>query len=431
VGVAGCDLGDLHMQKILQALVSNTVTHTVRLGRNLNFSTAVHAFGETQEMLGMTAFFDDPFTAAMGAGEESLQRTQTSHTLAHLLENNTTLTCVDLAGKPNESLSFGVPLALALRSLANNSTVTHLDVSGNLFGDLGAEALGLALCKNRTITRLHTDSNRIGVAGLQALRGCLEENEVIAEWPVMSRDIGGYLDLLAAGLQEATLEAEEGAEMEKDASQGGEVDPVLRQQGVEKKEAAQEAHQALTQDVADIKRLAGEIEQAVERNQALARERAQAAVRQAEKKRRQEQEHQWWEQTREDRHTADQRREDQYEINLVYRVWGRREKLWARWAERATKFSSRGRHCPWWSHPQHGFAVKCPQYLREEDLKALWKLIPRPDQSQFEDLMEDCKQAYEMERAWKAERPHLDLWEKGAQPPAPRKHVEEEDSLYE
>ena len=59
--------------------------------------------------------------------------------LAHVFEGSTALRHLDIVGKPEESLCFGVTMSLALRSLANNKGLTRLDVSGNLIGDMGAE----------------------------------------------------------------------------------------------------------------------------------------------------------------------------------------------------------------------------------------------------------------------------------------------------
>ena len=133
-----------------------------------------------------------------------------------------------------ESLSFGVTMSLTLRSIASNKGLTRLDISGNLIGDMGAQALGLSLRTNRTITALSTDKNRIGVAGLKGLRGALYGNKKIVEWPVMTHDIGCYLDLLAEGVREANMEEESAHDIIKDACANPLMeDPVLKTEGLD------------------------------------------------------------------------------------------------------------------------------------------------------------------------------------------------------
>ena len=43
-------LNDANLQKVLLALVSNNVTHTIYLGRNLDLDLDVYNFGEDQEV---------------------------------------------------------------------------------------------------------------------------------------------------------------------------------------------------------------------------------------------------------------------------------------------------------------------------------------------------------------------------------------------
>jgi len=250
VNLAGCMLNDTNLQKVLLALVNNTVTHTIHLGRNLDLDLEIYNFGEEREGGGLRDFFTDPFATATAHSPQALQRTQTAHMLAHVFEASTTLRHLDFTGKVEESLCFGVTMALALRSIAANKGLTRLDLTGNLIGDMGAEALGLSLRSNRSITALATDNNRIGVSGLGALRGALYGNRKIVEWPVMTQDIGAYLDLLAEGVREALLDEEAAHDLVKEASSFSGGDPVLKQEGVEALRAAKAMRRSLSKDTA-------------------------------------------------------------------------------------------------------------------------------------------------------------------------------------
>ena len=110
-----------------------------------------------------------------------------------------TLQYLHLRGNLEKQLVLGPALSAALFSgLASNKSVTHLDVSGNSFRDVGATSLGLALRVNRTLTSLIYDDNDVTLPGFQAIRGSLYGNKKLALMPFPTIDAKKRDDKLTA-----------------------------------------------------------------------------------------------------------------------------------------------------------------------------------------------------------------------------------------
>jgi hypothetical protein len=92
-------------------------------------------------------------------------------------------------------------------ALANNSTLTSLDVSGNFFGDNGAKELAYALTDNSTLTSLDMDLNWIDDEGVKALARALAHNSTLTSLDIRRNKFGddGAKVLAHALLNNSTL----------------------------------------------------------------------------------------------------------------------------------------------------------------------------------------------------------------------------------
>lgn len=93
-------------------------------------------------------------------------------------------------GFPSEPmLAMGPGVARALSMLANNTSLTALDITGNNIGDAGIVQMGNALRQNRTLTSVNYDDNGCTDAALQAIRGAMYGNKKLVEFPLPQRDL--------------------------------------------------------------------------------------------------------------------------------------------------------------------------------------------------------------------------------------------------
>lgn len=114
--------------------------------------------------------------------------------LANVLATNCCLQTLTLRSSQTPSSLRPLAPATFLSALGGNSALTHLDVTGIGFGDMGAEALGASLRKNRTLRSLLMDDNHVGLSGYTAIRGALYGNKKIIELPQPQKDIQRLLE---------------------------------------------------------------------------------------------------------------------------------------------------------------------------------------------------------------------------------------------
>ncbi|XP_051948611.1 F-actin-uncapping protein LRRC16A-like [Xyrauchen texanus] len=79
-------------------------------------------------------------------------------------------------------------LSVFLNAVGSNSSLTHLDISGNNMGDFGAKMLAKALQINTKLRTVIWDRNCVSVQGLQDVAAALEKNYTIRFMPVPITD---------------------------------------------------------------------------------------------------------------------------------------------------------------------------------------------------------------------------------------------------
>ena len=131
-------------------------TTSIDLSYNLVYEPEVHKFAQKLSEVSFEEFLADPVKDAAQMGEITSTRNQVAFMVSDLVEHESCkIQKLVLAGDPEleltasnqeiqRCLAFGIQLALPLTSLSRNSTITHLDISGNLIGDHGASALAHA-----------------------------------------------------------------------------------------------------------------------------------------------------------------------------------------------------------------------------------------------------------------------------------------------
>jgi Ran GTPase-activating protein (RanGAP) involved in mRNA processing and transport len=88
--------------------------------------------------------------------------------------------------------------------LAQNSSLTTLNLAGNYIGDDGAKALSAALAQNSSLTTLNLTDNEIGADGAQALGAALAQNSSLTTLNLSYNKIGDDA-LVAAVAQSSSL----------------------------------------------------------------------------------------------------------------------------------------------------------------------------------------------------------------------------------
>jgi len=101
---------------------------------------------------------------------------EAAEALADALRFNRTITQISLA---NNGISTGAQALAA--ALAENDSVSHIDLGCNQLGDKEVEALAEALKSNRSVLRLGLGGNLITNAGVEALADALEVNRAVKE----------------------------------------------------------------------------------------------------------------------------------------------------------------------------------------------------------------------------------------------------------
>eukprot|EP01105_Mastigella_eilhardi_P008040 TRINITY_DN1984_c0_g1_i2.p1 TRINITY_DN1984_c0_g1~~TRINITY_DN1984_c0_g1_i2.p1 ORF type:complete len:863 (+),score=245.36 TRINITY_DN1984_c0_g1_i2:1382-3970(+) len=111
-------------------------------------------------------------------GKTSRPRTDVVRALVKLLHSDCPLETLLLAGGIKTTQQLGKALVPFLHGLAENETVTELDVSGHMFGNVGAVAFAKVLQVNTTLTNISWDDNDTGLAGLAAMCTALKVNPI-------------------------------------------------------------------------------------------------------------------------------------------------------------------------------------------------------------------------------------------------------------
>ncbi|XP_067268361.1 F-actin-uncapping protein LRRC16A isoform X2 [Chanodichthys erythropterus] len=100
-------------------------------------------------------------------------------------------------------------LSVVLNALGGNSSLTHLDISGNNMGDFGAKMLAKALQINTKLRTLIWDRNSVSAQGLQDMAAALEKNYTIRFMPVPITDAAQALKNSPEKTEEALLKMEQ------------------------------------------------------------------------------------------------------------------------------------------------------------------------------------------------------------------------------
>ncbi|XP_052439348.1 F-actin-uncapping protein LRRC16A [Carassius gibelio] len=100
-------------------------------------------------------------------------------------------------------------LSMVLNVLGGNSSLTHLDISGNSMGDFGAKMLAKALQINTKLRTVIWDRNCVSAQGLQDVASALEKNYTIRFMPVPITDAAQALKNNSEKTEEALLKMEQ------------------------------------------------------------------------------------------------------------------------------------------------------------------------------------------------------------------------------
>ncbi|XP_077096605.1 F-actin-uncapping protein LRRC16A-like [Siphateles boraxobius] len=100
-------------------------------------------------------------------------------------------------------------LSLVLNALGGNTSLTHLDISGNNMGDFGAKMLAKALQVNTKLRTLIWDRNSVSAQGLQDMASALEKNYTIRFMPVPITDAAQALKNNPEKTEDALLKMEQ------------------------------------------------------------------------------------------------------------------------------------------------------------------------------------------------------------------------------
>ena len=105
--------------------------------------------------------------------------------LAEAIKQNSTITKLEL------SIFLGHTNCTALaEAIRHNSTITQLDLSKNQLGAANCTAVAEAISHNSTITQLDLSHNNLGAAGCAALAEAIKHNSTIKELHLCDNDLG-------------------------------------------------------------------------------------------------------------------------------------------------------------------------------------------------------------------------------------------------
>lgn len=95
--------------------------------------------------------------------------------------NNSAISSLSIVGSSKRQLKQDIiPL---LGSLAYNSVLTELNISGNQMGDEGVMELARALQVNKTLVKIELDNNSITTVGFVYLKNALYNNQTVSRIP--------------------------------------------------------------------------------------------------------------------------------------------------------------------------------------------------------------------------------------------------------
>ncbi|XP_076862330.1 F-actin-uncapping protein LRRC16A [Brachyhypopomus gauderio] len=100
-------------------------------------------------------------------------------------------------------------LSVVLNAVGGNSSLTHLDISGNSMGDMGAKMLAKALQINTKLRTVLWDRNNVSVQGLQDVASALEKNYTIRFMPVPIMDAAVALKSSPDRTEDALMKMEQ------------------------------------------------------------------------------------------------------------------------------------------------------------------------------------------------------------------------------
>ncbi|XP_073677636.1 F-actin-uncapping protein LRRC16A [Garra rufa] len=125
--------------------------------------------------------------------------------LVHMIqEEDSPLTSLSLADS-----RLKADLSVVLNALGGNSSLTHLDISGNSMGDFGAKMLAKALQINSKLRTVIWDRNSVSAQGLQDVAAALEKNYTIRFMPVPITDAAQALKNNPEKTEDALMKMEQ------------------------------------------------------------------------------------------------------------------------------------------------------------------------------------------------------------------------------
>uniref|UniRef100_A0AAY4ED67 CARMIL C-terminal domain-containing protein n=1 Tax=Denticeps clupeoides TaxID=299321 RepID=A0AAY4ED67_9TELE len=124
--------------------------------------------------------------------------------LVHMIqEEESPLTSLSLADSKLKG-----ELTIVLNALGSNTTLTHVDISGNAMGDMGAKMLAKALQINSKLRTVIWDKNNMSPQGLQDVAAALEKNFTIRFMPIPIIDASQALKTSPDKTEDALLKIE-------------------------------------------------------------------------------------------------------------------------------------------------------------------------------------------------------------------------------
>jgi len=120
-------------------------------------------------------------------------RADTVRALCKLVESDCPLETLSMAAGPKTTQQLGRFILPLLQALDRNTRLTSLDVSGHMFGPLGAITLAKTLQLNATLTHVAYDMNEITVQGLEAIAFAVKVNSSLEDFPLPVMDIASMI----------------------------------------------------------------------------------------------------------------------------------------------------------------------------------------------------------------------------------------------
>ena len=196
-GIVGCLITDRTRTRTVLDLSSIPLkpAGAIRLASSVSVGLNLHTLCLDDTALGaegMIAVLEAIKQSARTLQELSLSRNVRSRDKANtdvvvrLVEMlslpNLELTSLELLGSSKHN--FGAELVPFLEAIGSNTTLKELNVVGNAFGDLGAQALGAALAANATLETVIVDNNGMTLEGLGTFAEGVSSNTSIVNLPI-------------------------------------------------------------------------------------------------------------------------------------------------------------------------------------------------------------------------------------------------------